>query len=87
MARSLIGYPLGVGELTEPWRLENTLSRNAQEHLELAATCLLAVDPVRLVVDDAYDIYTGMLCDAIDISLGIFKIVPITMREGSTHGQ
>lgn len=65
-----------LGELTEPWRVENDLKPQAQAHLDIAAVCLRIISPHRLTVADAYSLYTDRLCEAIDINLGNLVVSP-----------
>lgn len=77
-----IQYPKSTGlfgELSEPWRLENTLKPMAQSYLDAAATCLRIISPHRLTVGDAYSLYTERLCEAIDMNISSRAIVPATL--------
>ena len=68
-----------LGELSEPWRLENDLKPMAQDYLDASAIALTVLAPGRLTIGDAYSLYADRLCEAIDINLGNLVITPVAL--------
>ena len=62
-----------VGELTAPWRLENTLGSAAQRLLDAAAVSIKQHAHV-LHVSDCDSLYADALCNAIEVNVELMRI-------------
>lgn len=83
VATTLYPKSLGIGELTEPWRLEETLRPTALSGLEATATVLRCTRRSTRTTEEAYALYADSLTEAIDINLGRILVAPLPVAEGA----